>query len=129
MKLYGLLQFLIVCMIIGFTAFKVGALHDDIRHLIQNFSYYEYEHLKDDYKLLHAIPTCFFLVSGVYAIVKAKISLKEPGLGEEVRKKVINRRVGFVFITFLCSAPIISYTSLKTTDFFDKFIHSSGLNE
>ena len=107
MKLYALLQFVIFCTTIGYTSYKVGAIK--LNDLFTKFDYDQFESLKNGYKRVHGLAMTLFLFSGIYAIFKAKISLKEPGLGEEIRKKVINRRVTFVFITFFCSAPIVSY--------------------
>jgi hypothetical protein len=62
-----------------------------------------------------------FLVIGSYSSVKAISSLNEPGLGQEVRNKVIKRQISFVMLILIFNVPqsMISLFILVSTQVFN----------
>lgn len=61
-----------------------------------------------------------FIVVGTYSIIKALYSLQEPGLGQEVRNKVIKRHISFVLVILISNLPrsLLSLFILFSSDFF-----------
>jgi hypothetical protein len=50
------------------------------------------------------------IFGGIYSAIYGYNSLKEPGIGDKIRKKMIKRQVIFVLISLICFLP---YTLFK----------------
>ena len=59
------------------------------------------------------VPFILNFIVGIYSCVVAYNSLSEPGIGQAVRNKVINRQILFVFITFFFNFPSILWEILE----------------
>jgi hypothetical protein len=59
------------------------------------------------------------LLMGTYSCLKAIFHLSEPGLGQEIRNKMIKKQVRFVLAIFVFSMPSLVILVIK-------FIHSDN---
>ena len=58
------------------------------------------------WKVLLIVPLLAQLVIGAYSCYKAYKSFNVPGVGQEVRVRVIKRQMTFVIITVICNSPL-----------------------
>ena len=56
------------------------------------------------------------IIGGVFSAIYANNSLKEPGIGDCIRQKMIKRQVVFVFISLICFLPYTLYKILNSID-------------
>ena len=73
------------------------------------------------WKILLIVPLLAQLVIGFYSCYKAFKSFNVPGVGQEVRVRVIKRQMMFVIITVICNSPL---TFIEVFKFF--IIHISN---
>jgi hypothetical protein len=77
----------------------------DTTDTTQTFQGYIEEN-RQKWKILLIVPFMGQLVIGVYSCYKAFKSFTVPGVGQEVRVRVIKRQMAFVIITVICNSPL-----------------------
>ena len=111
-KMYTTIQIVIFIWVV-FISYGSFADFDDINafHHIDSSHYFK---LRESQKISHSIQTTLLLIVGTYSCINAANSLKEPGLGHNIRNIVIKKRIRFVILTFLSSAPLVYYQAFRT---------------
>lgn len=85
------------------------------------------------WKILLLLPMLLNLIYGTNSCYRAWKSFDQPGLGQNIRIKVIKRQMAFVVITILCNGPttITSiYKNIKdnmTHDGFDSILENENI--
>ena len=92
----------------------------------QNFEGYMNEN-RQKWKVLLIAPLLGQLFIGFFSCYKAYGSFKSPGVGQEVRIRVIKRQMSFVFITVICNTPltIVEVTKFAMVHIFKYSDHES----